>query len=179
METWRYFKLVISIIALFCTNIAFLLFYGLSAQLTGNSILNDITLENGTQIFVFARTLVRIHIEPLGALLWVYFGIIILIFIALKKMKRLNALRCFKRITVFNVIVSLGIVCYALVFSNETLCYRYLRLFFYDEMTQIPSRYINTTVRETLFSFYEILLYYLLFFTCFLQAAYQIRKYDK
>ena len=129
METWRYFKLVISIIVLFCTNIAFLLCYGLSAQLTGNSILNDTTLENGTQIVMLARTLVRIHIEPLGVLLWVYFAMIILIFIALKKMKRLNALRCFKGITIFNVIVSLGIVCYALVFSNETLCYQYLKLF--------------------------------------------------
>lgn len=179
METWRYFKLVISIIALFCTNIAFLLCYGLSAQLTGNSILNDTTLENGTQILMLARTLVRIHIEPLGVLLWVYFGMIILMFIALKKMKRLNAIRCFTGITIFNVIVSLGILCYALAFSNETLCYQYLSLFFYDEILQIPPRYINMTVRETIFSFYEILLYYLLFFTCFLQAVYQIRKYDK
>ena len=179
METWRYFRLVISIGVIFCTHIWFLLCYGLSAQLTGNSILNDATLENNIWICTQARTLVRMHIEPLGLLLWVYFGIVVLMFIALKRMNHSNVLKCFMVITIFNVIVSLGVVCYALLFSNWTVCNKYLVAYFYDKMTQIPLRYINITVRETIVSFYETMLYYLLSFTCFLQAAYQIRKHEK
>lgn len=179
METWRYFRLVISTGAIFCTNIWLLLCYGLSAQLTGNSILNDTTLENSIWIVTQARALVRMHIEPLGLLLWIYFGIVVLVFIALKKMSRSNVLKWFTVIAIFNAIVSLVIVCYALLFSNWILCNQYLSVYFYDKMIQIPARYINTTVRETIISFYENILFYLLFFTCFLQAAYQIRKYEK
>ena len=81
---------------------------------------------------MLARGVVRGCLDSLGVLLWVYFGLTLLVFIALKKMKRSGALNYFKVVTVLNVVVCGVIGGYALLFLNVGWCNDYLKAYVYS-----------------------------------------------
>ena len=81
---------------------------------------------------MLARGRVRGCLDSLGVLLWVYFGLILLVFIALKKVKRSGALNYFKVVTVLNVVVCGVIGGYALLFLNVGWCNDYLKAYVYS-----------------------------------------------
>ena len=80
---------------------------------------------------MLARGVVRGCLDFLGVLLWVYFGLILLVFIALKKMKRSGELNYFKVVTVLNAVVCGVIGGYALLFLNVGWCNDYLKAYVY------------------------------------------------
>ena len=83
------------------------------------------------QMCMLARGVVRGRLDSLGVLLWVYFEVTLLVFIALKKMKRSGALNYFKVVTELNVVVCGVIGGYALLFSNVGWCNDYLKAYVY------------------------------------------------
>ena len=99
--------------------------------------------------------------DSLGVLLWGYRGLILLIFSALKKMKRSGALNYFKVVTVLNIVVCGMVGGLTLLFLNVGWCNDYLN-------TDIHSNSFAVYWAKGLSNsplFYRIGLFYLLCFT--------------